>query len=223
MAPNHSKQQEKSTTRNGIKLIKPPIGLERPKDKAGKYAEKIKCRTNPADATSTTYNIPMGYFKEGTPEEWLIFMDRLGRCITRQNTTSGAAKFALTRRLLDGAVKTAFENAAQLQGAHTNSSFQACLMAVTEDVSPPKALLNQKRFMRRFLRKPAEMTAKDYVARVCKINSYLTAFPTDPGRQATKLPTNKLLDLLEFGVPLRWQRAMHLHGFEPKKGRLRPL
>ena len=62
------------------------------------------------------------------------------------------------------------------------------------------------------------MTAKDYIARVCKINSYLTAFPTKPGRQATKLPTDKLLDLLEFGVPLRWQQAMHLHGFEPQEG-----
>ena len=69
---------------------------------------------------------------------------------------------------------------------------------------PPKALLNQKQFMRCFLRKLVEMTAKDYIARVCKINSYLTAFPTEPGREATKLPTDELLDLLEFGVPLRW-------------------
>ena len=183
MTPNHSKQQqERSTTRNGIKLIKLPIGLERPKQEASKYAKQIKCRTNPADATSTTYDIPMGYFKEGTPEEWLIFMDRLGCCITGKNATSGAAKFALTRRLLDRAAKTAFENAAQLEGAHTNSSFQACLMAVTEDVLLPKALLNQKRFKRCFLRKPTEMTAKDYISRVCEINSYLTAFPTKPGR-----------------------------------------
>ena len=76
--------------------------------------------------------------QEGTPEEWLIFMDRLGRCITRQKATLGVAKFALSRRLLDRAAKTAFENAAQLQGAHTNSSFQACLMAVTEDIPPPR-------------------------------------------------------------------------------------
>ena len=84
MAPNQSKPQEnnKSTTKNGIKLIKPPIGLERPKQESGKYSEKIKCRTNPADASSTTYEIPMEYFKEGTPEEWLIFQDKLGRCIT---------------------------------------------------------------------------------------------------------------------------------------------
>ena len=85
----------------------------------------------------------------------------------------------------------------------------------------PKALLNQKQFMRCFLRKPVEMTAKDYIAMVYKINSYLTAFLTKPGREATKLPTDELLDLLEFGVPLRWQRAMHLHGFEPQEGTIK--
>ena len=139
MALKQSKpQQERRTTCNGIKIIKPPIGLERPKQESSKYAKKIKCRTNPADASSTTYNIPMEYFKEGTPEEWLIFQDRLDRCITGQNATSGAAKFALTRRLLDGHAKTAFKNAAKLQGAHTNSRFQACLMAFTDDVSPPR-------------------------------------------------------------------------------------
>ena len=64
MAPNQSKhQQEKSTTRNGIKLIKLPIRLKRPKEEAGKYAKKIKCCTKPADATSNTYNIPMVYLK----------------------------------------------------------------------------------------------------------------------------------------------------------------
>ena len=56
----------------------------------------------------------MVYFKEGTAEEWLTFMDPLRHSITRQNATSGAAKFALARRLLDGAVHTTFENAAQL-------------------------------------------------------------------------------------------------------------
>ena len=124
----------------------------------------------------------------------------------------GAAKFALARRLLDGAVKTAFKNVAQWNGGSTtNTNFQECLKAVMADVFPPKALLNQKRFMRRFLRKPADMISKDYIIWVCKINSYLTALPTKPGREATKIPTDEFLDVLEFGIPLKWQRAMHLY------------
>ena len=72
-----------------------------------------------------------------------------------------------------------------------------------------------------FLRKPADILAKEYIARVCKINSYLKAFPTKPGKEPTKLPTKKLLDLLEFGVPLKWQRTMHLHGFKPQEATIK--
>ena len=97
----------------------------------------------------------MTYFKEGTPEEWLIFMDRPRSCITGQNTTTGVAKFALARRLLDRATKTVFENTSQLNGGTTtNASFLE--WAVTEDVFPPKDLLNQKQFMCCFLRKPED-------------------------------------------------------------------
>ena len=149
-------------------------------------------------------------------------MIHLGRYITRQNATLGAAKFVLARKLLDRAAKTVFENAAQLNGgAMTNTNFQECLKAVTADVFPPKALLNQKKIMHYFLRKPADMIAKDYTARVCKINSYLTAFPTKPGREATKLYRDELLDLLEFGVPLKWHRVMHLHSFKPQEGSIK--
>ena len=131
-------------------------------------------------------------------------MNHLRCCITRQNATAGAAKFALARRLLDGAAKTAFENAAKLNGGTTtNASFQECLKTFTADVLPPKTLLNQKQFMYDFLRKPTYMLVTDYIARVCKINSYLAAFQTEPGREATKIPTDKLLDLLEFGFPLK--------------------
>ena len=144
-------------------------------------------------------------------------MDRLGFCVTRKNATTGEYKFTLAQRLLEGAAKTAFENTVQLQGGScTNASFQEFLKSVTEDVLSPKALLNQKHFMRRFLRKPGDMPAKDYIACICKINSYLTTFPTNSDREASKLPTDELLDLLEFGVPLKWQRAMHLHGFKPQ-------
>ena len=65
------------------------------------------------------------------------------------------------------------------------------------------------------------MLANGYIVQVWKMNSYLTALPIDPGREPTKLPTNDLLDLLEFGVPLIWQRAMHLHRFNFQEGTIK--
>ena len=47
MAPTQSTQR--TTAKNGTRLLKPAISLRRPKKKdEGKHDEKIKCRTNPA-------------------------------------------------------------------------------------------------------------------------------------------------------------------------------
>ena len=70
--------------------------------------------------------------------------------------------------------------------------------------------------MRRFLKKPQDMQVPVYIARVIEINNYLVEFPpTTVGRDATKLPEDKLLDLLEFGIPIKWQRHMQVQNFVP--------
>ena len=57
--------------------------------------------------------------------------------------------------------------------------------------------------MQCFLNKPADMGIKEYVARVVEINNYLPRFPISfLLGNSKKLPTNKLLELLEFGIPL---------------------
>ena len=65
-----SKPIQKQTTRNGTCLVIPVIGLQRvgKYSDAGKFNKKIKCRTNPIYAFSTTYKIGMAYFKDGTPK-----------------------------------------------------------------------------------------------------------------------------------------------------------
>ena len=38
---------------------------------------------------------------------------------------------------------------------------------------------------------------------------------------ANKLPDNELLDLLDFEIPIKWQRQMQVQNFEPTAGTLR--
>ena len=79
--------------KNRTRLLKLAIGFQRPeKDDEGKHDKKIKCHTNPNNADSTTYEIPMAYFRDGTHEEWIMFKKNLTRCMTRQNETGGATK-----------------------------------------------------------------------------------------------------------------------------------
>ena len=175
----HSKPIQRNTTKNGPRLVMPAIGLERPEDSAdaGKFDEKIKCRTNPTDASSTTYEIGMDYFKDGTPEEWLLYKNQLTRCLDSQGATAGPSKFSLARRLLMGRALADFNNSASLRTTETREHYLQCIHAVTLGVFPQDALKEQKTWMRRFLKKPADWDIKKYVARVVEINEYLPQFP----------------------------------------------
>ena len=70
--------------------------------------------------------------------------------------------------------------------------------------------------MCRFLKKPRDLTAKQFVEHVIHINKFLERFP-DPSstRTATKMPEDKILDLLEASMPHAWQKHMRLQGFKP--------
>jgi len=57
------------------------------------------------------------------------------------------------------------------------------------------------------------MKARKCVSCVCKINELLTEFPQ--ADDESKLPRDKLLDLIEFGMPSSWQKAMILQDFDP--------
>ena len=67
--------------------------------------------------------------------------------------------------------------------------------------------------MRRYMRKPKDMTTREYIARVNEINGYLNYFP--PYNEDQGLATDELLDLLEFAVPNTWQKQFWLQGFDP--------
>ena len=145
-----------------MKIYIPPIPLEKPLEKElviGEYLT-IKCRTNPTDKDSTTYDFPIQIFKSGTVEEYLIWKKSFARAAAGQNATNGHSKFALARRLLDGGALTAFENSASMQFTETNDTFRDTLEGLAVHIFPPKALQKQKRFMRRFLKKPFGVKVK---------------------------------------------------------------
>ena len=70
MEPTPSRPVKRVTAKNGTRLLKLTIGLKRPeKGDEGKHDKQIKCRTNPNNADSTTYEISMAYFRARTPKE----------------------------------------------------------------------------------------------------------------------------------------------------------
>lgn len=212
------------STKTGRKpYVPPPIPLERPTVRELKKQEYLtmKLRSDPADANSQTYDLTIQFFRTGTPEEWLLFQRDLQRVLTGQNINAGPQKFAMIRRLITGDTLTVFDNAANQRGNERNETFILCLQDVTNHIFPKRALSFQKRYMRRYLRKPRDMTTREFAARISEMNQYLKQFP--PFEDNQELDEDEIIDILEFGIPHSWQNNMVLQGFDPMESTLAEL
>ena len=199
--------------------INPPIPLERAEARPllkGEYLA-YKLRNDPADDSSPTYELSVPYFNTGTCEEWLKFRANVGKVLLGQHVTTGPAKFMVARRLLAGDALSVFNAALAALGSNeTNAAYESCMDALARHVFPKRALQLQKRYMRRFVRKPANMSTRQFAARLQELNAYLSKFPTAaPGQPApAKLDADEIVDIMEFGVPRSWQRKMVEHDFD---------
>lgn len=119
----------------------------------------------------------------------------------------------MIRRLLIGDTLAVFNKEAQDIGAETVANFEVVLQKVTAHVFPQRALSYQKRYMRRYMRKPRNLTTREFSVRVSELNSYLKSFP--PFGNGQELSEEEILDLMEFAVPNAWQKNMVLQGFDP--------
>ena len=137
--------------------VLPPISFERPTKKElqqGDY-HMYKLRNHPAEEQSPVYELSLHYFCSGTCEEYLLFEKNLNRVTTGQGATSGPNKFLVARRLLEGDALMTFNNALPAGTNGMNATFETCLQARRNSIFPHRAVLMQKQYLRRFVRKPA--------------------------------------------------------------------
>eukprot|EP00957_Ditylum_brightwellii_P045313 3435008-Ditylum_brightwellii.AAC.1 len=57
--------------------------------------QTYKLRTNPKDKKSVVYNLVVKYYKVGTTEEWLQFMEAIAQVIKGQDIQDGDAAYSL--------------------------------------------------------------------------------------------------------------------------------
>ena len=198
--------------------MEPPIALERPVKKELEKGDYLtyKLRNDPSDPQSPGYDLTIPYFRDGTPEQFLRFRKNLQKVFAGQNVTDGPNMFTIGRRLMDGDALSHFENFVTAEAlTQTVNNFNRAMEAVGKHVFPAQAAKLQKRYLRRFVRKPMGMTSRMFVARVQELNNYLPHFPSQvPGEPIQKLDDDEIIDLMEFGVPRSWQKKMEEHNFD---------
>jgi hypothetical protein len=200
----------------GKRILVPAIPLERPAVKQYKNKTQLislKLRTDPANADSPVYEKTIPVFIDGDAEEWLIRKKDILQALAGLNIHGGPAKYTLARRFLAGSALAKFNDAATVHGDETPEHFDMILDDITMYIFPARAIATQKRWMRRFLRKPRDLLMRQFLSRVTELNDYLAEFPD--GNENSKLPPDEFMDLAEFSAPVKWQKKMVEHGFDP--------
>jgi hypothetical protein len=196
-------------------FIPPPIPLERGDvpQVTKENSITLKLKTNPLDDHSGTYELTVPYFRDGTPEQLLKLFENFNRIFEGQNLTTGPKRYAMARRILQDDALAAFNRKATELGNATIPNFQLCLRALATHVFPPRALQRQKRYMRRYLRKPKDMTIKQYLARYNELNATLTHFP--PFAENQRLPDDEIIQHVATAIPDSWKKQMLLQNWDP--------
>jgi hypothetical protein len=193
----------------------PPIPLVRDDEKEyakGSYMS-MKLRSTPADEHSPTHEIQVPYFKSGTCEQFLDFLDKVSAVFHGQNLTTGPQKVAFMRTVLKGDALSNFSQYFITAGNEDSATFDLAVKSLITHIFPLRALRIQKRYMRRYMRKPRDMKMRTYRNRVVELNNYLAKFPSDFS-DAQKIDDEEIVDILEFGTPNKWQYEMVRLGFD---------
>ena len=196
-------------------VIKPAIKLTRPEAKVLKKGEYISpnCLTEPGNPDSPSYMIQLPYYGDGSPEEYLTWRDLLKKALTGQNITDGPGMFSYTENVMTGDALAFFKRKTLEAPARTAVRYNIVMKELTAHVFPVHAYREQKRYMRRFLRKPQEMTTREYFTRVQEINNHLTLFPTESEDEvATAMSQDELVETLYHALPNSWMTNMVLQG-----------
>jgi hypothetical protein len=185
---------------------------------------KFKLLSVPGKKDSPTYEVTVNAFKTGTPEEYIKTLIALDQVCVGQNLKDAKEKYTMARRVFQGEALTAFNNAAAKMtsrednsdlGAETEDHFALVLKEVGKAVFPINAYALQKQAMRRFMRKPKDMSIRYYVERMLELNKYLVYFPVKTGEPAAApMPMDDIMDILKFGIPNTWQHRMIELGFD---------
>ena len=213
-----------------VRLFDVPIPLIREKREAKIGPSELvwfEMKTHPDRAdctlkyTKTVGRLTLDY----TPEQTLQWQEDLLDVILRQQSTTADAKIATLSRLVRAELWSVAETKIKkgpATEAEKEQGYTAALEAIVTKLFPLKALNRQKSYMHRHLKKPVEMTLRNYVERVEKLNEYLALFPPF-NANVQKIPDDAHVEICYHGLPKSWKDYLTLQGFDEQEGTLADL
>ena len=165
----------------------------------------IKCHNTPGNNDSRFYEINLPYYGGGSPEEWLIWKDKLLKALDGQSISMGPSRYMFMESHLTDDAKAIFNQAALDIGIHSVDNFNKALAEMTKHAFPAYTFYKQKRNMRRHLVKHRSMKLR----RLQELNAYLEEFPPNiEGQETATLSADEILDIIYHYMPTTWKNKM---------------
>ena len=182
----------------------------------------LKVRAGSA-VNAPIYKRKVARFTCGTPAEWIAVLEALDEIFAQNSVVTALDRENVIRTILRGDSWTAFESSIEESRVNlenmaeplalTVDMINSALKAVSHEVFPHRALVNQLGWMKRRMRKPATMKVRQFVASVTQMNGKLIHFPG--ATRADLFDPPNLLELLEFALPDAWRAKFDLAGYIP--------
>ena len=143
---------------------------------------------------------------------------------TQNNITDPTDRKAIVKAVLRGESLTTFEAAISDRMvdddgkavALTTGMVNEALAEVTKTIFPHRALEIQKQWMRKSMKKPADLSARTTAAALARINSCLPLFPG--GSDTSMFTPEEMVEILECSLPYSWRQKFNFDGYIPTDG-----
>eukprot|EP00957_Ditylum_brightwellii_P161320 12283363-Ditylum_brightwellii.AAC.1 len=116
--------------------------------------------------------------------------------------------YTLARDLLRGDKRKVFNNEQATFKKQTTDNLKQSLDVMMVHIFPNKAYKLQKWYICCMMHKPRHVSVSKWIARVIKLNNYLTEFSMPPGVESMKMDQGEILEVLENGIPTLWKFQM---------------
>lgn len=201
-------------TKAKVNTIKPMPLIKAINPRTDRFTAKIPI--NPND-TTRTQSISVAHFNTGTTEEFIAAYIEFQRLC---HFSPGTNKLTLAQLWLKGDSLSKLERICRESdipldstevNETTNGDFKKVMKKLTEQILPRNAYLYQTAYMEHELRKPLEMTTRQFVERVYLMNDYLVYYPPDFNKKQ-KFSEKKLHIMIERGLPAAWRTKLLTDG-----------
>jgi len=151
-------------------------------------------------------------------EEIILRYDNNRKAAIKAQTTDtiGTVNYPSVQKAKEAAAKAVPKESV------TDKDILKGVQAIVKYMTPYKGLEKQKRWMRRYCRKPFDMTTRTYVNHLKRINNEeLGVLP--PFKANNRLSETDLVDIITHGLPRRWLKEMDRMDFDPLEKSIKEL